>query len=102
MRAPRAAIDVGLVAGAAIVGTVACRLLSGDFMPNAAIAQALVYGALDALFAIGLVLVYRAGRIINFAQASLGILGAMLFLMLTAVEGWPFLLAFPAALAVAC
>jgi branched-chain amino acid transport system permease protein len=102
MRAPRAAVDAGLVAGAAIVGTLACRAISGAFMPNAAIAQALVYGALDALFAIALVLVYRAGRIINFAQASLGILGAMLFLMLTAVEGWPFLLAFPAALAVAC
>ena len=101
MRTPRAAIDAALVGGAAILGTILCRLISGQFMPNAAIAQALVYGALDALFAIGLVLVYRAGRIINFAQASLGIIGAMLFLMLTNIQGWPFLLAFPASLAVA-
>lgn len=90
----------GIVA-AAVVGTVVCRIVAGYFVPNAAFAQAVIFGALDALFAIGLVLVYRAGRIVNFAQGSLGTMGVSLFGMLILVEGWPFLLALPAAVAVA-
>jgi branched-chain amino acid transport system permease protein len=96
------ATNPGLVLGAGLVGTLLCRIIAGRFVPNAAFAQALVLGSLDALFAIGLVLVYRAGRIVNFAQGSLGVVGAILFLMLTLVEGWHFLLAFPTAIAVAC
>jgi branched-chain amino acid transport system permease protein len=96
------AFPPGLIVGAGVVGTILCRLVAGRFVPNAAFAQALVLGALDALFAIGLVLVYRAGRIVNFAQGSLGVVGAILFIMLAQVEGWPVVLALPAALAVAC
>jgi branched-chain amino acid transport system permease protein len=97
----RLVTSVAGIAGAAILGTLVCRVASGIFVPPAAFAQAIVLGSLDALFAIGLVLVYRAGRIVNFAQASLGAVGTSLFSMLVLVEGWPFLLALPVAIAVA-
>lgn len=89
------------IVGAGLVGTVLCRIVSGSFVPPAAFAQALVHGSLDALFAIGLVLVYRATRVVNFAQGSLGVVGATLFTMLTVYEDLPFIVTLPAALAAA-
>jgi branched-chain amino acid transport system permease protein len=90
------------IVGAILLGSLLRRVLVGGFVPNAAIAQAVVNGSLDALFAIGLVLVYRASRIVNFAQGSLGVVGALLFTMLTTVWRWPIGVSFAAALATAC
>jgi branched-chain amino acid transport system permease protein len=97
----RLGTSIGGIIAAGLLGTLICRVASGSFVPEAAFAQAIVFGSLDALFAIGLVLVYRSGRIVNFAQGSLGILGVSLFSMLTLVEGWPFLVTLPIAIAVA-
>ena len=47
-------------------------------VPNGLYVRALVVGLLDALLAIGLVLVYRSNRIINFAQGELGAVAATL------------------------
>ncbi|HVM09656.1 MAG TPA: ABC transporter permease [Acidimicrobiales bacterium] len=98
----RAAATVAPVLAAVVVGTVMRFIAKGDVLAPPIFTQALVGGAIDALFAIGLVLVYRAGRIVNFAQGSLGVAGAVLFVMLTTVWEWPFLFAFPLALALAC
>lgn len=57
--------------------------------------QGLMYGAL----AIGLVLVYRAQRFVNFAQTNLGLISAVLLAKLTVDLGLPYLLALPLALA---
>jgi branched-chain amino acid transport system permease protein len=50
----------------------------------------LVYG----LFAVGLVVVYRASRTLNFAHGEIGMLGAFVFVELHVDHGWPLLLAF--------
>lgn len=100
-RVKRVAISIGGIAGAGLVGTVMSKLIEGAWVPPAAFAQALILGTIDALFVVGLVLVYRANRIVNFAQGSLGVIGAVLFAMLTLVEGWPVLLAMPACVLVA-
>ena len=97
----RFAIAVAPIVGALVVGSLLRRVIDGEFVPNAAFLQAVVNGALDALFAIGLVLVYRASRVVNFAQGSLGVAGALIFTMLTSVWGWPVLLVIPLALLVA-
>ena len=60
--------------------------------------QAVEFGCVNAMLAIGLVLVYRASRIINFAQAGFGTLGSAVFFELMAFEHWPFLLALLVAL----
>jgi len=64
----------------------------------------LVFGAIDgliiALLAIGLVLVYRAGRFVNFAHGQLGVLSAMLLAKAALDWDLPWLVAFPVAVAV--
>jgi branched-chain amino acid transport system permease protein len=52
--------------------------------------QALVNGSLNAMIAIGLVLVYRSTRVINFAQAALGALGAVFAYNLMIVYHVPY------------
>ena len=50
----------------------------------------IVYGSLYALIGMGLILVYRANRIINFAQAQLGSVPAVVALLLIAKKGLPY------------
>jgi branched-chain amino acid transport system permease protein len=52
-----------------------------------------IFGCGAAMSAVGLVLVYRSARIINFSQAAYGVNAAMLFLLLTTAKGWNYWLA---------
>jgi branched-chain amino acid transport system permease protein len=54
-----------------------------------------VIGCLYGLIAVGLVLVHRANRVVNFAQAGLGAVPAVLALLLLADKGVPYLLVLP-------
>lgn len=58
----------------------------------------LVNGLLLALLTIGLVLVYKAGRFVNFAHAQLGVVSAMLLGKLVLDFHWNWWLAFPLSL----
>src|SRR5215210_7298636 len=49
-----------------------------------------VLGTLYALVGIGLILIYRANRIINFAQAALGSVPAVAALILMSRKGLPY------------
>lgn len=49
-----------------------------------------VLGMLYALLAFGLILVYRANRIINFAHAGLGLVPGVLGLLLIVNKNWPY------------
>jgi ABC-type branched-subunit amino acid transport system ATPase component/ABC-type branched-subunit amino acid transport system permease subunit len=53
-------------------------------------------GLLIGLLALGIVLIYRASGVINFAVGSLGVLSASLLALLVLTYGWPF---WPAAIA---
>jgi branched-chain amino acid transport system permease protein len=53
-----------------------------------------IFGCGTGLSAVGLVLVYRSARIINFSQASYGVNASILFLLLTTAKGWNYWLAF--------
>lgn len=64
-------------------------------------ALGLVSGLLTALVALGLALVYRANRIINFAQADLGTLPTMVAVGIISVSGLPWALGVGAGLAAA-
>ena len=63
--------------------------------PAAVLFLGLVTGSLSALTAIGIVLVYRANQIVNFAQASLGAVAAVLAASLIAGPDWSFWIAAP-------
>src|SRR4051794_41857881 len=47
-------------------------------------------GMLYALLAFGLILVYRANRIVNFAHAGLGLVPAVTALLLVTNRSWPY------------
>jgi ABC-type branched-subunit amino acid transport system ATPase component/ABC-type branched-subunit amino acid transport system permease subunit len=92
-------------AASALVGAVVVVLAGELVLPrgldSGAVAAGVVYGSLDALVAMGLVLVFRSSRVINFAQAAFGGLGAAVMLMLVAAWHVPYLVAFPLALGLA-
>ena len=78
-------IDIGIV-----------ELGRGDSpIPPEVIANGMVLGALYSLVAMGLILVYRGNRIINFAQAQLGAVPAVIALLLIAKRGVPYLAVLP-------
>ena len=74
------------VAAAKAAGGIALVLVAwaalGRLLPHGAppviVLTGVVYGALNALVAIGIVLVYRANRVVNFAQAEFGSVAAVL------------------------
>ena len=70
----------------------------GDhIIPTEIVILGLVYGSLYGLIAMGIILVYRANRIINFAQAQLGSVPAVIALLLIAKRGLPWIIALPIA-----
>lgn len=62
--------------------------------PPAVLVLGAVLGSLNALLAMGIVLIYRANRIINFAAGDLGGLASVLGVSLIVGAGVPFFLAF--------
>jgi hypothetical protein len=70
----------------------------GDhIIPTEIVILGLVYGSLYGLIGMGIILVYRANRIINFAQAQLGSVPAVVALLLIAKRGLPWVIALPIA-----
>ena len=59
----------------------------------------LVVGGLNALMAVALILIYRTNKIINFAQAEIGVFGAVFFQRLASNAGWPYFVALAAGVA---
>jgi ABC-type branched-subunit amino acid transport system ATPase component/ABC-type branched-subunit amino acid transport system permease subunit len=61
-----------------------------DGVPLGILVNGAVIGTLYGLVALGLVLVHRATRVINFAQAAMGSFPALAGLLLVAGRGWPY------------
>ncbi|MEG3586910.1 MAG: ABC transporter permease [Actinomycetota bacterium] len=62
--------------------------------PYGAVLQGVVLGLLTSLVALGIVLTYRSNRVLNFAQAELGLLPTVLSVMLIVESGFPYVAAF--------
>jgi branched-chain amino acid transport system permease protein len=62
-------------------------------VPAGVAVEGLVLGLLGAMLAVGMALVYRANRILNFAQGELGTAPTVLAVSLVAYAGWNYLLA---------
>ena len=67
--------------------------------PAGVLLKGAVIGGLYAMIALGMALVYRANRIINFAQGDLGGAPASLAVLLVAAAGWSYFAAIPVGLA---
>ena len=57
------------------------------------LANGLVIGSIYGVVALGIVLVYRNSRILNFAHGEIGMIGAFVFYALWAEQRWPYALA---------
>lgn len=62
-------------------------------LPAGIVLLGIVYGAIYAVLAVGIVLIYRGDRIINFAQAQIGVLPAVLAIELVVTYGVSYVLA---------
>ncbi len=85
--------------GAAIGFLVLVQVLWGP--PAGIVVQGALLGGLSALLALGLALVYRANRILNFAQGDLGAAPASLAVLLVVSSGTSWLVAFVTGIAAA-
>src|SRR3954470_7374805 len=91
---------VALIVGAPIAWAILNATLPSG-LPLGVILQGVVLGSLTGLSALGLVLVYRSSRVINFAQAALGSAAAAMAIQLFQTKGWNYYLALLAGLVVA-
>lgn len=67
---------------------------AGRGTPGAIVFFGSVLGLINALTAVGIILVYRSNRIINFAQTAIGASGSIFAYNLMTALNWPFPLAF--------
>ena len=70
-------------------------------MRSGLVVRGLILGALTALIALGMALIYKANRIINFAQADTGFVPTVLVFLLMTKSGVPYGVAFAIGLVVA-
>lgn len=91
-RVRRAALVAG-VAAALVVGIVLAEVYAPRGLPVGVVVLGLLIGCLNSLVALGLVLIYRAGKYINFAQGGIGAAGAVIAGKLIVVNGFPYFLA---------
>lgn len=89
--APGSGLAIRVVIGALAL-PIFFTLLGGN-PPFGIYLSGAIVGCMHALVAIGLILVYRSNRIINFAQASLGATPAILALLLMQRRSYPYLYA---------
>lgn len=65
-------------------------LLLPEGLPFGVVVLGLVFGALHGMTALGLVLVYRATRVVNFAQAEIGGLASAVAVLMVTGHGIPY------------
>lgn len=85
-------VRYGLIAVATVIGYFLADALLPKGLPVGIVVIGAVFGAFVALTAIGIVLIYRANRVINFAQADIGAVAGVLAIEFH-VHGLPFVLA---------
>lgn len=89
-----------LVAALTIAGLVAIQLVFFG-MPLGLWTRGLVLGVLAAMLAVGMALIYRANRVVNFAQADLGTVPTSFAAALILFWQWPYLVGLGAGLLIA-
>ena len=81
----------GAVAAVLLLLWLAAAKVLPNGMPPGIVLQGAVLGSLTALLAVGMVLAYRATRVVNFAQAELAAVAGIVTIHLAGQRGWPYL-----------
>jgi ABC-type branched-subunit amino acid transport system ATPase component/ABC-type branched-subunit amino acid transport system permease subunit len=93
-------VTAAYVVGIVVAWAVAAHFIRGG-LPPGVVVQGLVVGGLNALVAMGLIIIYRTIRVINFAQAALGSVASALAILLVTGSQWPYWAAVPIGIAAA-
>jgi len=91
-------IAIGVIGSLALWAIAAAVLTKG--VPPGVVLRGIVSGLLYALTAMGIILVYRANRVINLSQAALGSVAAVIAIEFV-LHGLPYLVAVPLGLVIA-
>src|SRR4051795_13671494 len=91
---------VGLGVLLSLVGWVLLAKLLPNGAPPGIVLNGIVFGSLNGLIAIGIVLVYRANKVVNLAQAEFGSVAAVLAIEFRIQWGWNYFLAVAAGLVI--
>src|SRR4051794_39624231 len=89
---------VGLGVLLSLVGWVLLAKLLPNGAPAGIVLSGIVFGSLNGLIAVGIVLVYRANKVVNFAQAEFGSVAAILAIEFKLKLHWNYFLAIGAGL----
>jgi ABC-type branched-subunit amino acid transport system ATPase component/ABC-type branched-subunit amino acid transport system permease subunit len=85
--------------GAVVVALLAAWAIAAAALPNGApaeiVLQGVIWGSANALMAFGLILIWRANRVLNFAVAAMGGLAGGIGIHLFRDWDWPYGLAIP-------
>lgn len=84
---------IALAVAVAIVTWLVANAVLPDGAPLGIVLQGVVFGTITGLLAVGLVLIYRTNRIINFAYAAMGGVGGVLTVQLFNEAGLPYVAA---------
>lgn len=90
-------VTLGVLGSIVAIGVAGALLPNG--LPFGVVLLGVVLGALSSLTAMGLVLIYRSARVVNFAQVEIGGLAATVAVILVTGLHVPYLLALPLGLA---
>jgi branched-chain amino acid transport system permease protein len=91
-----AVVRTALIAAGVAAAFAICLQLAFD-PPLGSVVNGLAVGSLYGLIGVGLILIYRTNRIINFAVAALGAVPGLLGVLLMVVRDWSWWLCFPMA-----
>jgi branched-chain amino acid transport system permease protein len=95
----RGQLAIALPAIAALVAIVYNAPGSGDYLADKApwgiVVAGIIFGTVTALLAMGLILIYRTNRFINFAYGSMGSFGGVIAIGLHKEQGMDFFAALP-------
>src|SRR5205807_10339719 len=102
----RMAVRVGVFAAAIVALKIVISVLDDHHVihgsaPFPPVLLGVIIGLTYGLLAVGLVLIYRTNRIINFAHGQIGAFGAAFFGLAAVKWGVPYWLVFPLAIALA-
>ncbi len=84
-----------------VIGALAILQLAAFGLPFGRWVDALAKGLLAAMLAVGMALIHRANRVVNFAQADLGTVPAAFAVAFITFWGWPYLAGLGAGLVLA-
>ena len=94
-------VDATWAVAVATIGALVALQLVVFPMPAGLWVRGLVLGSLNAMLAIGMALIYRANRVVNFAQADLGAVPTSFAAAFILFWGWPYFLGLGAGLVLA-